>query len=178
MKKVKAVLIPIIALIMVVAVLLSAFSIRNYRLNKILEYNYIGTLENRSVRDIEINEEEQAERAKDMKRKGQKSKFDFFCNNEIEFEYSTAYGTLVLANIATNDCIIVASIFDEDENLIYRSGGIEPGRYLSQIRLFAPPKDGKHTCRLYVSAYDKETNEVIGVQYTDLTIWIGVSAGE
>lgn len=175
---IKALVFAATAAVLVVSIVVAGFGIRNYRLKESVEYAFVGTLENKSVRAIEISEEEQLERVKEMKRKGQKSKFDFFCNTGIEFEYATAYGSLVLANVATNDSVFVVSILDEDGNLIYRSGGIEPGKYLSQIRLFAPPENGKHDCRLYVSAYDPNTNELIGVQYTNLTIWIGVSAGE
>ncbi len=169
----RMILVLVISVIFIVSAVSAAIAVRNYRLLQSVEFVFSGNLEQRSARNIEISEEEQAERVKAMKRKGQKSKFDFFCNSEIEFEYGTDYGSLVLANVSTNDCILVASILTDDGTLIYRSGGIEPGRYISQIRLFAPPEDGEHNCRVFVTAYEKDTYELIGVQYTDLTIWIG-----
>ncbi len=161
------------AVILAVSVLAASVGIRNYVLRESVEFTYSGTLEKQFVRDIEISKDEQEERAGEMKRRGQRGRFSFFCNDEIFFEYGTAYGSLVLANISSNDCIFIATILDGDGNLLYRSNGIESGKYLSQIRLFNPPADGKYDCRLYVSAYDKETHEITGVQYTPITILIG-----
>lgn len=169
----RIIIISAVAVILAVSALIASVGIRNYVLRESVEFTYSGVLESQSVRTIEISEEEQAERAKEMKIRGQKSKFGFFCNNELFFEYPTAYGPLILANISSNDCIFIATILDEDGNLLYRSNGIESGKYLSQIRLFNPPTDGKYDCRLYVSAYDKETNELLGVQYTAITLLIG-----
>lgn len=172
-KTVTTILITAVSLILVAGAITACFGVRNYRLQKSVEFTYMGMLQTDSVRDIEIDADEQAKRVDEMKRKGQTGRFGFFCNSEMNLQYKTAYGSLVLANVSTNDCIFVVSILDENGNLIYRSGGIEPGRYLSQIRLFSPPEDGEHDCRVYVSAYDKATFELVGVQYTSLLLRIG-----
>lgn len=132
--------------------------------------SYAAVLQRESVYDIGIDAEEVKQRVKDTDRNGQKSAFGYFCESEISLRNSTQYGALIFGNPESNDCDLVATILDKDGRLLYRSDGIAPGKYLSQIRLFAGLEAGEHTCRLYVVGFDRETQKAVGVQYTKLKI--------
>ncbi len=155
-----------IAALCVIAIIISSFFIRNHVLMKKVEYIYYGINDTAVTRVIEIDKDQQKKRVKELKRHGQKSKFDFFSRTIIEFDRWYNEGIVTLGNVTGNDC-------DTDGSILYRSDGIEDGKYLPSFRLCKDIGEGKFERKLYVSAYDRKTRELIGVQYIDVTLKIG-----
>ncbi len=108
-----------------------------------------------------------------MKRKGDTKEFRYYAATEIVFpeKYSTA--TLNLVNVFDNDCVFIASIVDEADNIVYQSLGLPAGRCLSDITVSDIPY-GTHEMKLVVAAYNPESYKLIGVQYSDLTVQVGI----
>lgn len=156
--------------VLVFSVCFAVVSGYNEFLLKKVGVSYAAILQRESVYDINIDADAVKQRVKDTDRNGQKSSFAYFCEEKITFRNCTQYGALIFANPETNDCDLVVTLLDKDGHLLYRSDGIAPGKYLSQIRLFAGLEAGEHTCRLYVAGFDRETRKPVGVQYTKLKI--------
>lgn len=137
-----------------------------------LGVDYAAVEQQQSMYDIDIDAAEVKERVKNTNRHGQKSAFTYFCEEQILFPSYSPYGSLIFANPASNDCDLVVTILGRDGRFLYRSDGIAPGKYLSQIRLMDELEAGEHACRLYVMGFDRETNKPVGIQYTNLKIVI------
>ena len=162
----------VLALIMVGAVLLGLCSVRNERMRDKLYFAYSGQLQP-DVHSIELDAQAQKERVKANKRHGQTAKFRYYFEEYFRMRASYADSAILFGNVSTNDCALVFYIFDENDVLLYRSGGITPGNYANAIRLPDPKPDGEYACRLYVAAFDLQTNDYIGAQYSDMTLIIG-----
>lgn len=163
----------VLAVLLVCSVPLILVSRHNEKLYNSVEFTYAGMLHEEYLYSMDIDAAEQAERVEGMKRHGKKKAFDYFCNETLEFDSASSYGSVLFANVECNDCILVFTIKDEDGNMLFRSGGIEPGKYVSQLRLYNRLEVGTHPARLFVTGYDRETKACIGVQYTDVEIRIG-----
>lgn len=136
-------------------------------------YDYYGITDDRE-KEIEISAENQLERADELKRHGQKSKFLFFANTEISFDKWYSNGKLIFGNVEQNNCELVITIFDkEGKTVLYRSDGIKPGYYIPEIRLFEQLDDGEYKTRMYVAGYDPDSNELVGVQYVKVKLIVG-----
>lgn len=166
----KSALLILCAGVFVAAVCFAVASGYNEFMLRKIGVSYAAVLQRESVYDIGIDAEEVKQRVKDTDRNGQKSAFGYFCEEELSLRNSTQYGALIFGNPESNDCDLVATILDKDGRLLYRSDGIAPGKYLSQIRLMDGLDAGEHTCRLYVVGFDRETRKPVGVQYTKLKI--------
>lgn len=108
-----------------------------------------------------------------MERKGDTKKFRYYAAKSIVFpeKYSTA--TLNLVNVFDNECVLIASVVDEGGTVIYQSLGLQAGRCLSDITVTKLPY-GTHEMKLVVAAYDPESYKLIGVQYSDLSVQVGI----
>ncbi|MGN0635600.1 MAG: hypothetical protein ACI4I5_05200 [Acutalibacteraceae bacterium] len=166
----KAVLLAVCSAVLVFAICLSVVSGYNEFLLQKVGTGYAAVLQRESVYPIGIDADEEVQRIRETNRHGQKTAFRYFCEEEIIFRNCTSFGALILANPESNDCDLVATIFDKDGRILYRSDGIEPGKYLSQIRLMQGLQAGEYSCRLYVTGFDRETQKAVGVQYTKLKI--------
>lgn len=166
----KAVPLAVCSVVLIFAVCLSVVSGYNEHLLKKVGTDYACVLQKESIYPIGIDAQETVQRIKETNRHGQKTAFQYFCEEEITFRNCTSFGALILANPQTNTCDLVATIFDKDGRVLYRSNGIEPGKYLSQIRLMEGLQAGEYACRLYVAGFDRQTQKSVGVQYTKLKI--------
>lgn len=166
----KGVLLAVCSAVLVFAVCLSVVSGYNEFLLQKVGTGYAAVLQRESVYPIGIDADEEVQRIRETNRHGQKTAFRYFCEEEITFRNCTSFGALILANPQSNDCDLVATIFDKDGRILYRSDGIEPGKYLSQIRLMEGLQAGEYPCRLYVTGFDRQTQKAVGVQYTKLKI--------
>ena len=79
----------------------------------------------------------------------------------------------MFGNVTTNNCILTLTIRDANGELLYSSGGLKPGNYISRISLLFNRPAGTYNCRAYVAAFDPQTFRQIGVQYSKLTVEIG-----
>ncbi len=108
-----------------------------------------------------------------MKRKGDTKDFRYYAASQLVFAEKYSSANLNLVNVFDNDCVFIASIVDEADNVIYRSLGLVSGRALPEITI-SDLRYGTHDMKLVVAAYDPETYEYIGVQYSDLTVQVGI----
>ena len=108
-----------------------------------------------------------------MERKGDTDAFRYYAATSIVFPEKYSSATLNLVNVFDNECVLIASIVDEGENVVYQSLGLPAGRCLADITISDLPY-GTHDMKLVVAAYDPESYKLIGVQYSDLTVQVGI----
>lgn len=108
-----------------------------------------------------------------MERKGDTEAFRYYAATQIVFPEKYSSANLNLVNVFDNDCVFIASIVDETDTVVYRSLGLVSGRALSDIYI-SDLNYGTHDMKLVVAAYDPESYELIGVQYSDLTVQVGI----
>ena len=111
--------------------------------------------------------------ADNMERKGDVDDFRYYAATELVFPEKHSSATLNLVNVFDNNCVFVASIVNSSDTVIYRSLGLEAGKALSDI-FISDLKYGRHDMKLVIAAYDPESYELIGVQYSDLTVQVGL----
>ena len=81
---------------------------------------------------------------------------------------------LCFGNPKSNDCILIATVYDSDGEVLYRSLGLESGREINKAKLFKELSYGVHDVKVAVNAYDKATNKKIGTKYAKIKIAVGV----
>ncbi|MCR5485360.1 MAG: hypothetical protein K6F09_07175 [Clostridiales bacterium] len=169
-KKVIAVSVCAVALIVVISILSSFLHVRSLT-NKV-KYEYSGIVQvNNRVMDINVPEDDQKLLIKGTKSFGTGKKFPFYCLREINFRDGSADGTLSLGNPADSGCVFLVTVMGKDGGILYRSDGINPGKCLETIKLFIPGAKGESKARVFVTAYDiNDTDKIIGVRYTNIKI--------
>ncbi len=136
---------------------------------------YAGVNEDeRDIRDINIGINEQLERAKELKVKGDKKAFKFFVKDKLVFNEWYEESTFSFGSVSTNECVLIVSMLDKDGNLLYRSKGLEANKLIPRIKLFYEIPYGTYDVTLVVAGYDPKTKEMIGVQYTQMSLVIGI----
>lgn len=168
-------LIVILAIVTAFGVSLSVVSLRNERLQNKITLIYSGVLEDDYVFPIEFSDEQVRESVKQTRRHGQTRAFTYFCDDHLRLDPIDRYGFIMFGNPEENDCQLVLSILDEDGKLVYRSKGVEPGNYITQIRPYVQLEAGSYAYTAYVSAYVREDYryKCVGVQYSRLTVEVG-----
>ena len=111
--------------------------------------------------------------ADNMERKGDVDDFRYYAATELIFPEKHSSANLNLVNVFDNNCVFIASIVNSSDTVIYRSLGLEPGKALSDI-FISDLRYGRHDMKLVIAAYDPESYELIGVQYSDLTVQVGL----
>ncbi len=166
----------LLAVLAVFGIVVSALSVRSEQLQKKVTLLYAGMLERDNVMPIELSEKRVRESVRATKRHGDTHAFTYFCTRTLQLEANAMSGYILFGNPADNDCDLVLSIFDDKDALIYRSGGIKPGTYLTQIRLPVEAwEGGTYVCKAVVTAY-KGTDlpyKCVGAQYSRLTVKVG-----
>lgn len=171
----RRVLIAALAVLVVCAGVLSGYSLHGERLQQKLDVHYTGILQRDNLHPIAFEDEQVKAHVRATKRHGQTGAFTFFCNNTLRLSNVNMTGFILFGNPADNDCALVLTILDKDGNRIYRSGGVQPGQYISRIHPSVEWEDGDYACTAYVSAFRGEGKDYrcIGVQYTRLTVKVG-----
>ena len=166
----------LLAALTVSGIALSAVSLRNDRLQNKVTLLYAGMLQKANVMPITMQESDVRRNVRSTKRHGKTSAFTYYISRTLQLNADSLTGYILFGNPADNDCDLVLSVFDEADNLIYRSGGVRPGTYLTQIR---PDVDGwalgAHNCKAVVTAYRGQdiAYRCIGAQYSRLTVKVG-----
>ncbi|NLB36738.1 MAG: hypothetical protein GX824_05490 [Clostridiales bacterium] len=136
---------------------------------------YAGVDEdNYNIRDINIGINEQLQKAKALKTRGDKRAFKFFARDELVFKEWYEESPFTFGNVSSNDCVLIASILHKDNNLLYRSRGLKPGKLIPKIKLFKELPYGSYDAMLVVVGYDAKTKEIKGAQYTQIRLVIGI----
>jgi pyruvoyl-dependent arginine decarboxylase (PvlArgDC) len=164
-----------IALIAVVGIFISNTVIVNVPVS-IRSTDFSGRTESDAVSNKStFNSQQQSVFMKAIKSKGS-NKFSFYINSEIHIDDNNKTTDMCLGNPSENDCVIIATIFDSDGNVIYRSLGLNPDREINNAAMFAKLPYGTHDVKVCVNAYNAETYEKIGTRYAKIKLLVGVDA--
>lgn len=164
-----------LALLCCFGVVFSALSIRGERLQKKIPLSYAGVLQQSCLFPIGLDESQVRSSVRATKRHGQTYAFTYFCSQRLQLSADSMSGYILFGNPAENDCTLVLTILDKNDHLIYRSDGVEPGNYITQIRPFFNMEGGVYPCKAYVSGYTGRDFQYkcVGVQYSRLDIEVG-----
>lgn len=139
---------------------------------KSTEFN--GRIESEAVAEKSVfNSLQQQVFIDSLKAKGNKN-FKFYINSVIKVDDDFTADELCLGNPSENDCILIATIYDSDGQVLYRSLGIEPGTEINRAKLFTELSYGVHDVKVAVNAYDKNNYNKIGTQYAKIKLAVGV----
>lgn len=140
--------------------------IRNFEFNGRLESSMLA-------KDSAFNSQQQQVFIESLDAHGSK-KFDFYINSSIPVGDNGEITELCFGNPNEEDYVLVATVFDKDGEVLYRSLGIEKGKEINEVKLFKEVAYGTHKVKVAVNAYDKETNEKIGTKYARIKLSVGV----
>lgn len=140
----------------------------------ILSYEYNSRLESETVAKESVFNAQQQQVFSDALNAHGSRKFEFYINSVIPIDDDGATDELCFGNPSGNDCILVATVFDSDGEIIYRSLGLDSGKEINEAKMFKSLSYGLHDVKVAVNAYDKETNKKTGTQYAKIKLAVGV----
>ena len=144
---------------------------------EIRNYEFNGRLESAIVaKDSAFNSQQQEVFIETLGAHGS-SKFDFYINSSVPVGDNGEIEELCFGN-PNDDYVLVATIFDSDGEILYRSLGIESGKEINEVKLFKEVAYGTHKVKVAVNAYDKNTNEKIGTKYARIKLSVGVDEND
>lgn len=136
------------------------------------EYN--GRTESESIAAESLfNSQQQGIMAESLKAHGS-SKIKFYINSIIEIDDNNQTHNLRFGNICDSDYVLIATIYDENGDVLYRSLGLEAGKEINDAKFFKKISYGTHKVKVAVNAYDKETKDKIGTKYAKIELKIGI----
>ncbi len=139
---------------------------------KATEFN--GRLESETVAEESVfNAQQQQVFVEALNARGSK-KFSFYFNSVVNVDDDFSTDNLCFGNPKTNDCVLIATVYDKDDTVLYRSLGLESGKEINSAKLFEELSYGIHDVKVAVNAYDGKTNEKIGTKYAKIKIAVGV----
>lgn len=160
----------IIALIIAIIIMLPVLSVPG----DIRNADFKGRLEPDSIAvKTTLSSSQQDKLARSVRSSGN-GKFDFYVNEEVTIDEHTDPVLLELGSVEANDCVLTAILIDENDKILYRSLGIEPGEEIRSVRLFDTVSYGTHQATLVVNGYNSETYEKVGTQTVKIQLKIGV----
>ena len=113
----------------------------------------IGQLEGKTAEEIQA----------ELNRIVEEGMFNISINATPVFPNGSAAGSLKIENIPANHYNMRVTItLDETGEVIYRSGIIEPNHHIETAPLDVPLPKGTHAATATFTAYEPDTNEVMG----------------
>ena len=103
-------------------------------------------------------------------------KFKFYINSRIHIDDDGKTTDLCFGNPSENGSVIIATIFDKDGKILYRSLGLEPGYEMNNVTFFEKLPYGTHNVKVCVNAYDAASHEKIGTRYAKIQLLVGVDS--
>lgn len=95
----------------------------------------------------------------------------FSINAAPVFETGDSKGNILFENPASNKKLTRVEIrIDDTEELIYKSGLLEPGSYIPSAQLLVELEPGSYTCTALIYAYRQEDDSYIGKVAAGLNI--------
>lgn len=94
-------------------------------------------------------------------------------NVSPEFKTAKSSGNLMIENHGDNLHLMKVRIDTEDGLTVYQSGYIAPDMHIPSAPLSTGLEDGSYVCTATISAYDIDTQEIIGSLEKDITIKVG-----
>ncbi len=124
--------------------------------------------------EIQADAIEQSRLASEMKRKGDVDLFEYYAADKLIIPDKGEPGWLNLSNAFNNKYVLMATIVDEAGNVCAHTRGVPAGFTLGEITVDYSVPYGTHKMHLVVCAYDIQTRELVGVQYSPLTVQVGM----
>ena len=168
-----------LALVCCFGIVLSAVSLHAERLQKKVTMIYSGVLQQMCLFPIKFEEDQVRSFVRTTKRRGQTGAFTYFCNTVLQLDTESRSGYILFGSPAGNDCELVMTVLDENGRVFYRSDGVLPGSYITQIQPYFIPESGVHTYTVYVTGYERQGDfryKCVGVQYSRLRVEVGESS--
>ncbi len=122
-----------------------------------------------------LNKQQKNVMVKLLREKGCKD-FDFYINSVVEIDDKFRTNSLMFGNMS--DYVLVATIYDNDGTVLYRSLGLKPNKEINEATFFDEMEYGQHNVKVAVNAYNKKTYEKIGTKFAELSLTIGVDFDE
>ena len=132
---------------------------------------------------IQISSEQQSTYVEAMKVKGNKNKFSFYANTEIAVSKPDSAVPIAFSNPSFNDSVLLCQIVDSDGVIVFRSLGVVPGKYITNVKFSDYLDYGENELTMYVTAFravESENGvafEQVGKQKTDIKIVCGEDYG-
>lgn len=168
----------VVPLVLIVFGFISLFKTVPFNVpSEIRSYEYKGRLEDEASICENVFKAQQEDYLNELEIRGSR-KFNFYINPVVKIEDDGFTHNLCFGNPEGNDCVLIATIFDSDGKLIYRSLGLVDGMEINNAKMFESLEYGMHSVKVAVNAYDKKTNEKIGTKYAEIKLVIGVDNDE
>lgn len=142
--------------------------------SEIRSFDYEGRMESETIALPSVFNKQQQQVFVDSLNASGSRKFDFYINSVISVDDDSQTENLCFGNPKGSKYILIATIYDKDGTVIYRSLGLKNGREINEAKLFVSLPYGLHDVKVAVNAYDKETNEKIGTKFAAVKIAVGV----
>lgn len=108
-----------------------------------------------------------------MQRKADESTFSFEINSRPFFENGKSEGNIRIYNPPFNNYLIDVEIkLDSNNKTIFKSGKLKPNQYIEKAKLSRNLKKGEYEATATISAYDPESEQLLGVSVAKLIIAI------
>lgn len=109
----------------------------------------------------------------ELARKVEESQLAISINSVLEFESGTSEGLVRIENSKNNHYMIVVTMeLTSTKEVIYQSGGIEPGHYLEKDHLDVALPKGEYPVLVRFKAYDPKTDQLMGEADANATVKI------
>ena len=154
----------ILILLLILIIPLSIIFITNSKNNKV---NISGGILQEGV--IPGYTEEQIKEI--LQRKADESTFSFEINSRPIFKNGESEGNIRIANPPYNKYLITVEIkLDDNNKIVFKSGGILPNHYIEYAKLNRKLKAGEYNATATINAYDTESGEYKGTSAAKLII--------
>lgn len=132
--------------------------------DEVMEPNaVVGTMPGKSKEQIE------AELTQEVKEK----EIAFSINANPNFETGDSKGNLLFENPQSNKKLTRVEIYlDDTDELIYKSGLLEPGSYIPQVKLLRDLDAGSYSCTAVIHAYKQADKSYVGKVAAGLTVTV------
>ena len=108
-----------------------------------------------------------------LQRKADESPFSFEINSRPFFENGKSEGNIRIYNPPFNNYLIDVEIkLDSNNKTIFKSGKLKPNQYIEKAKLSRNLKKGEYEATATISAYDPESEQLLGVSVAKLIIAI------
>ncbi|WP_165062495.1 hypothetical protein [Adlercreutzia sp. ZJ154] len=142
----------VIAIVAIVAAILLAFTLCNGP-SKSARQGDLGQLEGKTPEEIQA----------ELDRVVEEGMFNISIASYVEFENGTAPGELRIENVPANNYLMRVEITRDDTGeKIYETDMIEPNYHIQSDTLDVALPKGSYACTATFSAYDKDTEELVG----------------
>lgn len=99
--------------------------------------------------------------------------FNISINQNPVFKDGQSEGTMGIENIPGNQYMMQVTVTrDDNGEVVYESGLIDPGYYIEKATLKTPLPAGEYQCTAVFTAYDMETDKQIGTAGANVKITV------